>query len=139
MNYLKLYSNQKKLEYDIEQEILTLLNKNYGKFWKVDYAGRLVKGKMWANKNPFVEKHMPDIEGIIKGQYYFFEVKRPGEHKQIIRNYEKYKIYEGKNKAINRYKGQILMGEELRANGGIGGFVSEFSHCVELMKCKDNL
>lgn len=103
-------------------------------FWHVDYAGNLVNGKMRRSRYKYVLAGMPDIQGLINGRFHFFEVKTPYDYMRIKRNYDKYKLYKGKDKTILRYQRQILCGEQLRAFGGVGGFVSQYSHCVSFIK-----
>lgn len=122
MDYRRLYTNNKELEKEIELQCLQYLNR-YGFFWKVDYAGHRIGSTMYRSSHPYVIAGMPDIQGIIKGQGFAFEVKLPEEYAKIQRNYEKYKAYVGKSKNINRYKRQILALERFRDNGGIGFFV----------------
>lgn len=130
-----IYTNVKEYEKDIELEILTVLNR-YGFFWKVDYAGKLVKGKWRKNKHPYVLSGMPDIQGIIAGgQPFYLEVKTRSEYLKIMRNWDKYKIApKTASETIQRYKRQILMVEKLRSFGCVAEFIYSIEQALSIVK-----
>lgn len=132
-NLASIYGNKKKLEDVIEEQILVFLNTR-GFFWKVDYAGRFIGGKFVANSNKFVLAGMPDVCGVIKGRAVHFEVKTPAEKAKILRNWNKYLLYNGKSKDLLRYQRQIKCILRLRANGAIAEFVSSIDDCVRALK-----
>lgn len=132
MDYKRLYTNNNELEKEIELQCLQYLN-SIGFFWKVDYAGQRIGSVMIKSSHPYIIAGMPDIQGIAFGQGFGFEIKIPSEYDKIMRNYDKYKAYDGKNKAIKRYKRQILNIEKMRDNGGIAYFVKSLDQVVRII------
>lgn len=134
-DFKSIYTNSKRYEKDIETEILTVLNR-YGFFWKVDYAGKLVKGKWYKNPNPFVIAGMPDVQGIIAGlPPFFFEIKIQTEYNKIINNWDKYKAAPpGVSSNILRYKRQIETIEKLRSLGATAEFVYNLAQVKSIIE-----
>lgn len=121
-------------EASIESVILDVLN-SIGFAWKNEYPQQnvIVRGRRFAKWNEHIHSGFPDVSFLMNGKSFHFEVKRPEIKNRILRNYDKYKNYCGKNKELIRFRNQIRCIERLNKHGSKAAFVSSLKDCLDII------
>lgn len=123
----KVLKNQERTEKSIENEILAYLERIPVCFaWKNQSVGIFdpIKKIYRRPNNRFHIKGTSDVIGSYNGKVIAIEVKKPQEHKYILKNWELLRKYLGNDKKKMHYREQIEFIEKINQTGGLGFFAS---------------
>ena len=128
-------------ENDIQEYILERLSyiKNSA-FWLNPQAGyfNAKAGRFVKHKSEFIKKGVSDILGFHNERFCAFEVKTVKDHKYIKKHGDV--LYSSDPILLNKPKAHIWRQRDfieiVIRHGGIGGFVSSFEDCEELLGIK---
>lgn len=125
-------------EYFAQENILIRLNAlPFAFFWVNPQGGYYNSslGRFVKHKSKFIMHGASDIIGFYKKTFYAFEVKTPTEYKYALKHIDD--IYSTHPNNLNKKKLHLWRQkdfiEQVKKNGGNGGFVSSFDDCCKIM------
>ena len=106
-----------------------------GQLNRIAPGGFFKNGTMRKHKSKYIKRGMADIQFILNGMFFAFEIKTPAEHKYIIKHGKK--IADTPPDLLNKKRfhiwEQIQYLEGVRRNGFVGEFISNVDQVQEIL------
>lgn len=104
-----------------------------GMVYKIAPSGFFNGKRFVKHKNEFIKNGHPDIVFHHSGKVFYFEVKKPSEHKYILKHYVSIKNSLPTNKKKKHIKDQIEFIEKLNSVGHVAEFVSSLENVKKII------
>jgi len=123
-------------EESITESICHYLHFKGGLVVRIAPSGFFKNGRMLKHKSKFIRRGVPDILYWHNGKSYAFEVKKPIEHRYILKHGERIMATPrmNLNKKQIHIREQILIVRELVKQGAIASFVSSIDDVKKLIE-----
>ena len=129
------------LENDAQSFLMDYLNNLGGFVCKIELSGKPLNGaggkiiKLIPFKNKYYRKAMSDCLFFYRSNFYAFEFKKIDEHEKIKRQLHRFETMtvEMLPEYLHRAKDQYDFIEEIKKQGGYGGFVSTLKDLKDII------